>query len=101
MTKRDKLRSKLRNNPKGATMKEIETLLLQFGFTHARTSGSHHIFEYDDGNEFRQVIIPLHGRKVKKFYVIQAVELIDELFLEKPIELRGDDQEDSNEKDTG
>ncbi len=64
MTKRDKLRLKLRNNPNNATMQELETLLFQFGFTRARIRGSHHVFEYDNGSEFRQIIVPLHGNKV-------------------------------------
>lgn len=66
MSKREKLRRKLRNNPTDATMEEVETLLTRFGFKLARVSGSHHIFEYEDEQRFRQIIVPLHGRKVKK-----------------------------------
>jgi len=84
MSKREKLRRKLRNNPENATMQEVETLLSRFGFTLARISGSHHIYEYDVGDLWKQVIVPLHGSKVKKIYVKKVVEAIDELFPEEP-----------------
>jgi len=84
MSKREKLRRKLRNNPENATMQEVETLLSRFGFTLARISGSHHIYEYDVGDIWKQVIVPLHGSKVKKIYVKKVVEAIDELFPEEP-----------------
>jgi predicted RNA binding protein YcfA (HicA-like mRNA interferase family) len=89
MSKREKLRRKLRNNPEGAAMQEVETLLLRFGFKLARVSGSHHIYEYEEGDIWKQVIVPLHGRKVKKIYVKRVVEAIDELFSEDT-----DEQED-------
>lgn len=84
MSKREKLRRKLRNNPENATMQEVETLLSRFGFTLARISGSHHIYEYEEGGIWKQVIVPLHGSKVKKIYVNKVVEVIDELFPEEP-----------------
>ncbi len=96
MSKREKLRRKLRNNPENATMQEVETLLSRFGFTLARVSGSHHIYEYDDGDIWKQVIVPLHGSKVKKVYVKKAVEVIDELFpaeSENQVEESGDDED--------
>ncbi len=61
-------------------MRDVQTLLQRFGFTLARTSGSHHIFEYDDGERFQQVVVPLHGRKVKKVYVRRVVAILDILF---------------------
>lgn len=91
MTRREKLRRKLRNNPAGATMQEVETLLKNFGFELARISGSHHIYEYDAGDIWKQVVVPLHGRKVKKAYVKQVVDILDELFPEDEDE--GDEQE--------
>lgn len=75
MSKREKLRRKLRNNPKGATMQEVETLLGYFGFRRTRVSGSHHIFESEAYPE--KIAFPLHGRKVKAVYVRQVVEIID------------------------
>lgn len=92
MSKREKLRRKLRNNPEGATMQEVETLLLRFGFILARVSGSHHIYEYEEGDTWKQVIVPLHGRKVKKIYVKKVVEALDDLFFEDT-----DEQEDESD----
>ena len=69
MSKREKLRQKLRQQPADASMQDVETLLLRFGFILSRVRGSHHIFDYDDGKRFQQLIVPLHGRRVKKFYV--------------------------------
>jgi predicted RNA binding protein YcfA (HicA-like mRNA interferase family) len=91
MSKRDKLRSKLRNNPVSATMQDVETLLLRFGFVLDRISGSHHLYVYRQGEVYRSIGIPLHGRKVKKVYVEKVIEMLDELF---PIEDDLDDQDD-------
>lgn len=93
MSKREKLRRRLRNNPQGATMQDVETLLTRFGFILARVTGSHHIYEYEEGNVWKQVIVPLHGRKVKKVYVKKVIEAIDELFPEET------DDEDENGDD--
>lgn len=82
MTKRDKLRRKLRNNPNDATMQEVQTLLKRFGFILDRVSGSHHLFVYEQGEIYRSISIPLHGRKVKRVYVERATDLLDELFPE-------------------
>ena len=88
MTKREKLRRKLRNRPADATMQEVQTLLSYFGFELVRTTGSHHIFEYDDGENFSQIVVPLHGRKVKKFYIKRISQILDEMF---PEEEKGDE----------
>ncbi len=93
MSKREKLRQKLRQQPADASMQDVETLLLRFGFILSRVRGSHHIFDYDDGKRFQQLIVPLHGRRVKKFYVEQIVIVLDDLF---PIEV---DTEDDDGKD--
>ncbi len=90
MTKREKLRRKLRNRPADCNMQDVQTLLQRYDFTLVRTRGSHHIFEYDDGKEWRQIVVPVHGRKVKKVYTKQVVELLDELF---PPEEKTDEEE--------
>ena len=93
MSKREKLRQKLRQQPADASMQDVETLLLRFGFILSRVRGSHHIFDFDDGKHIQQLIVPLHGRRVKKFYVEQVVIVLDDLF---PIEV---ETEDDNGKD--
>ena len=96
MSKREKLRQKLRQQPAEADMQDVQTLLQRFGFTLVRTHGSHHIFEYDDGKRFQQIVIPLHGRRVKKVYVERTVMILDELF---PLEA-DTWSEDENGEDT-
>ncbi len=93
MSKRDKLRRRLRNNPGSGTMQDVETLLLGYGFTLARVSGSHHIFEYQEGDVWKQIVVPMHGNKVKKVYIKKAVEALDELFSETSDE--SDDDENA------
>jgi predicted RNA binding protein YcfA (HicA-like mRNA interferase family) len=88
MSRREKLRSKLRQQPAEASMQDVQTLLQRFGFILVRTRGSHHIFEYDDGDIFKQIVVPVHGRRVKKIYVEKAVMLLDEMF---PLETDEDD----------
>jgi predicted RNA binding protein YcfA (HicA-like mRNA interferase family) len=97
MSKRDKLRQKLRNNPKDATMQEVETLLGYFGFVRVRIKGSHYIFEYETESDFRQTVVPLHGRKVKKIYVKRVVNLIDELFPEISVSDETIEEESNND----
>jgi predicted RNA binding protein YcfA (HicA-like mRNA interferase family) len=82
VSKKDKLRRKLKNKVADANMQDVESLLGYFGFRLARTSGSHHIYEYDADGVWKQIIVPLHGNKVKKIYVKKVIEAIDELFPE-------------------
>jgi predicted RNA binding protein YcfA (HicA-like mRNA interferase family) len=90
MTKRDKLRQKLRNPSADTNMRDIQTLLESFGFVLVRIRGSHYIFEYDDGEQSKQLVFPLHGNKVKRMYIKEVIKIIDELF---PME-----EEDDNDK---
>jgi predicted RNA binding protein YcfA (HicA-like mRNA interferase family) len=74
MSKRDKLRRKLRNNPRGRTKQEVETLLGQFGFVLDRVSGSHHVFILKIGDTRHRIVAPIHGQKVKAVSVKQVIE---------------------------
>jgi predicted RNA binding protein YcfA (HicA-like mRNA interferase family) len=97
LSKREKLRKKLRNQPVDATMQDVETLLRRFGFALVRQAGSHHLFEYDDGVQWRQIVVPLHGRKVKQVYVEQVIALLDILF---PIEEMNTSEVDDDDENT-
>ena len=79
MSKRGKLRQKLRNNPRNATKQDIETLLLGYGFVLDRVSGSHHIYTYKVDDVTHRLVIPFHGQKVKVDYVLWALEVLDEI----------------------
>lgn len=74
MSKREKLRERLKNNPNNATFSEIRKLLEQEGFALDRITGSHHIFTKDDIT----FVIPVHNSKVKAIYVKRVIELIEQ-----------------------
>lgn len=74
MSKREKLRDRLKNNPKNATFSDIQILLEQAGFVLDRITGSHHIFT-KSGVTF---VIPVHNNKVKTIYVKRVMELIEQ-----------------------
>ena len=78
-------------------MQEVETLLLRLGFVLARVSGSHHIYEYNNRKQSQQIVVPLHGRKVKKIYVEQITALLDQLFpVEDPEKSEAAENEHNN-----
>lgn len=82
MSKRDKLRQKLRDHPKGRTKQEVFTLLLQFGFRLDRVSGSHHLFLIERDTGIHRLVVPVHGNHIKQVYVRLAIEMIDSLYPE-------------------
>jgi predicted RNA binding protein YcfA (HicA-like mRNA interferase family) len=73
MSKREKLRERLKNNPTDATFSDIRKLLEQEGFVLDRIAGSHHIFVRDE------IIlpIPVHNNKVKTVYTKRLIEIIE------------------------
>lgn len=91
MSKRDKLRRKLKNNPKGVKFGDLETLLMQFGFILARVKGSHHFFQYQQGDIKAIMVVPVHGNTVKPQYVKDSIEILDELFPEAIDQAEDDD----------
>ncbi len=98
MSKRDKLRSRLRNNPKGIKFSDLETLLGRFGFVLVRVSGSHHLFRYTSTERVEKVVIPVHNNQVKAIYVREVLDVLDALFPEGANEAPSDDEsEDENE----
>lgn len=85
MSKRDKLRQKLRENPIGVKYHQLETLLLRFGFSLIRIRGSHHLFRYEDDTFTQNISVPVHGKNVKSVYVKEVIELLDRHFPEQEI----------------
>ncbi|PSN16201.1 type II toxin-antitoxin system HicA family toxin [filamentous cyanobacterium CCP5] len=74
MTKREKLRQRLKNNPKNATFSDIRKLLEQEGFGLDRVTGSHHVFIKGEIT----FVVPVHNNKVKTVYVKRVIELIEQ-----------------------
>ncbi|MBE2272046.1 MAG: type II toxin-antitoxin system HicA family toxin [Anaerolinea sp.] len=83
MSKRDKLRRKLRNNPKAATKQDVETLLGHFGYILDHVTGSHHVYLRETEDERHRIVIPFHGTKVKALYVKLVLTELDEIAPEK------------------
>jgi predicted RNA binding protein YcfA (HicA-like mRNA interferase family) len=75
MTKREKLRQRLKNNPKNATFSDIRKLLEQEGFELNRITGSHHVFTKGEIT----FVVPVHNNKVKTVYVKRVIELIEQV----------------------
>ncbi len=65
MSRRDKLRQRLRQQPQNANMTDLETLLLRFGYVLERISGSHRTYLYNDDLQNSVLVIPAHGQKVR------------------------------------
>ncbi|MEP7290327.1 MAG: type II toxin-antitoxin system HicA family toxin [Chloroflexota bacterium] len=71
----------------------METLLMQFGFTLARIKGSHHVFQYQQGEVNAIMVVPVHRNTVKPQYVKDSLELLDELFPIAVGQLEDDDDD--------
>ena len=74
MTKREKLRERLKNNPNNVRFSDIRKLLEYEDFELDRVTGSHHIFIKGEVI----LVIPVHNNKVKTVYVKRVLELIDQ-----------------------
>jgi predicted RNA binding protein YcfA (HicA-like mRNA interferase family) len=72
--RKDKLLTRLKNNPSGATFDDIRRLLLHEGFRIDRITGSHHIFRKSDVI----FVIPVHANRVKSVYVKRVIKLVEE-----------------------
>jgi predicted RNA binding protein YcfA (HicA-like mRNA interferase family) len=73
MSKREKLRARLKNNPTDVTFADLRTLLEQEGFLLDRVTGSHHVFTKDETT----FVVPVHNNRIKTIYVKRAIELIE------------------------
>lgn len=73
MTKRDKLIQRIRQRPPAATFDDVRSLLEMFGWTHARTKGSHTSFTKPGE---RTLVVPVHNGNVKRVYLDRICELL-------------------------
>ncbi len=71
MTRREKLIERIRQRPATAAFNDIRNLLGDFGWTHARTTGSHATFtkpgEYP-------IVVTVHDKRVKRGYLDEICE---------------------------
>jgi predicted RNA binding protein YcfA (HicA-like mRNA interferase family) len=95
VSRRDKLRRRLRQQPHNASMADLETLLLRFGYVLERISGSHRTYLYNDDRRSSIIVVPAHGQKVRATYVKLAIRELDRLFPETT----EDEEEDAGHDD--
>jgi predicted RNA binding protein YcfA (HicA-like mRNA interferase family) len=75
MTKKSKLYSRIKNNPRGITFSELRIFLEDNGFAFKRQSGSHFVYSKKEIT----FVIPSHNNKVKEIYVKRVIDIIDKM----------------------
>lgn len=97
MSRREKLRSRLRQKPNNVSLADLETLLLRFGYVLERISGSHRTYLYNGDGSSSIIVIPAHGQNVRATHVKLAIRELDRLFpAEADNEERADDDRPDN-----
>lgn len=76
MARSDKLLAKMRNNPRGWRIADLETVAKHNGLTVRQARGSHVAFDHP--SLMRPLIIPAH-RPILPVYVRRLVKIIDTL----------------------
>lgn len=71
MTKRDKLIASIVARPTTASFKDVQALLIMFGWKHASTKGSH--ARFTKAGE-RSITVPISNKRVKRFYLDQVCD---------------------------
>lgn len=73
MTRRDKLVQRLVRRPANASFEDVRHVLVIYGWTHARTKGSHASFTKPGE---RTQVVPIHNGSGKRFYIDRLCELL-------------------------
>jgi len=81
MSKAEKALLKIRQNPKSVRFEEIDKVLNLYGFERrqSRKGTSHYVYILKTEHKFYRVTIPFKRPFVKKVYIQQALEIIDEV----------------------
>jgi len=91
MVRKQKLLKKVLSGSKNVRFEELVSLIIAFGFTQDRISGSHHIFSHPDVPQSISVQSGENGQ-AKPYQVRQFTKLIEKYNLQLNIEL--DDEEE-------
>lgn len=73
MTQREKLIEQMRRRPSEMSFDDVCKVLEEFGWTKDRESGSHVVF-IKDGESSLPPIPKVHGRTVKRTYLVRLCE---------------------------
>lgn len=93
MTRRQKRRQKIAQNPKNVRFEDLRRLLEDYGFELKRTKGSHHSFVGYIGDEKTTIVIPFR-RPLQQVYVEKVLNILDEI---EPLE--SDESEEGEDDD--
>jgi len=77
MTNLDKLVNKFQNKPESLKYKDIEKILINFGFEKIQAKGSHIKFKHIKTEN--DLVIPIHNNECKNFYKKQVLKIIRKL----------------------
>lgn len=77
ITKKEKLLSRIKNNPKTVKFEEIDKILIDVGFERRQPSGgsSHYTYVLED----KILTVPYKKPYVKVIYVKMAIKLLEDL----------------------
>ena len=85
MTRREKRRQKIEQNPRQVMFSDLRRLLEDYGFVLKRTRGSHHSFVHEGGDRKRLLVVP-YKKPLNPVYVRKALALIDQIEVEQNVE---------------
>ncbi len=98
-SRRQKLRTKIEQNPKNVRFEDLEKLLLAYGFTvrQPRGGSSHHYFQLKNAQgTLVQFTVPFNRPHVKPIYVKIVLEALDLYLPESDSETEIGDDDDEN-----
>lgn len=76
MGKKEKLYTRIRNNPKNVHFRDFCVLMEYFGFVSVRVRGSHHLYQHPQVEDVMNVQ-PTKDNLAKSYQVRQFLKLID------------------------
>ena len=74
MSKKDKLRNHIKNNPTNVKFEDLKKILEDIGYSAINRGGSHYVFTKEN---FTTLCIP-YKKPVKVIYVKQVIKIIEE-----------------------
>jgi predicted RNA binding protein YcfA (HicA-like mRNA interferase family) len=75
MSKLEKLLQKIKNNPKQVRFKELDKILMKYGFTKRQPSGGSSHYIYLKGKT--RLVVPYHQPHIKALYVEKAIKILE------------------------
>lgn len=97
VSKREKRRRKIVQNPINVRFEELQQVLADYGFILKRSRGSHHSFTVIiDGN--KELLVVPYKKRVNPIYVNQALELINRIIAEQGLDNEATDDDETQDE---